>query len=128
MQGRPPTARPRLRPPVRGDRLRPGPARNGGQWCPQGATAARKGSSPQGWRLRAEASPVGTAACSVASARGAGCRTPARGYHEQGWSHRPQRWPPRGRGVAGGQRQLPPVQGQRRRRRRRGGKMARASF
>ncbi|RZR87208.1 hypothetical protein BHM03_00014569, partial [Ensete ventricosum] len=84
MHGRPPTAKPRQRSPTRG---RLATARANPKGRPTAPT--RGGSRPQGQCLWAEASPACTAncgqpvwvaaACSVAPAKGAGCKAPARG-------------------------------------------------
>ncbi|RRT35585.1 hypothetical protein B296_00048542 [Ensete ventricosum] len=79
MQGRPPTARSRPRPavPARGDSC--------AGVAPTCRSAARGGSNrpharPAATSLKGRQPPAGIAVCSVAPAKGVGCRAPTRGY------------------------------------------------
>ncbi|RRT31255.1 hypothetical protein B296_00048803, partial [Ensete ventricosum] len=85
--------------------LRPGPARKGGQRHSQGVAVARRGSSPQGRCLRAEALPADTTNCGqpvgAVTAHGHGRLRPARMGDNHPWSQplatrRPQRGPTAG--------------------------------
>ncbi|RWW70984.1 hypothetical protein BHE74_00021309 [Ensete ventricosum] len=85
-EGQPATASPHVGPAAHGQAAAQAPYKGGrpatARASPQGrpVAPARGDSRPQGQCLWAEASSAGTTACRTMPARGAGYRTPARGY------------------------------------------------